>query len=149
MLYRPCILFCCCVFIGCGSPEPYDVRAVVTLDGNPLTEAEVSLVPVWGNTVSAAGVTDTTGAVTFKTGGIDGVLPNSYIVVVSKTVEERKLTNNEIRALAAKGIPYSPNIIEFVPEKYTRRETSDLKLKVGYWHHHEFMLDLLSEKSPP
>lgn len=145
MLYRSCILFCCCLIFGCGSPRPYDVRAVVTLDGKPFAGAEVSLLSVRDNTVSAFGITNTEGEVTFKTDEIDGVLPDTYIVIISKIIEERRLSNNEIRALAESGIRYHPNMIELIPEKYTRRETSDLNVKVGYWHSKEWTFDLRTE----
>ena len=138
MLNRLCLLFCCCLIVGCGSPRPYDVRAVITLDGEPLAGAAVTFLPVRGNAKSAFGVTDMEGTVTFKTAvidgeAIDGVLSGSYIMIVSKTVEEQRLTNNEIRALAEAGIRYRPGIVELIPEKYTRRETSDLRIKIGYW----------------
>jgi hypothetical protein len=136
MLNRACILFCCCFVFGCGGPKPYDVQAVITLDDKPLAEASVSLVAVRENATvkPATGTTDEEGNVTFKTEEKDGVLSGSYIVIISKKVEEKMLTNNEIRALAEAGIPYRANFIELVPEKYTRRETSDLKVKVGYWY---------------
>ena len=148
MLARLCIMFCCCLIFGCGSPT-YDVRAIVTLDGEPLVEAEVVLLSVRENGVSITGITDTEGEVTFTTDEIAGVVAGSYIITVSKTVEERKLTNNEIRALAEAGIRYSPDIVELVPQKYTRRETSDLRVRIGYWHSNEWTLDLQSEQSTP
>ena len=146
MLYRLCLLFCCCLIFGCGSPRPYEIRAVVTLDGAPLAEAEVTLLPVREHAASAFGITDAEGAVAFKTRDLDGVFPGSYIVIVSKSVEERKLTNNEIRALAEAGIRYRPRIVELVPERYTRRETSGLRVRIGYWHSKKLTLDLRSEQ---
>jgi len=148
MPYRMCILFCCCLLFGCGSPRPYDVRVVITLDGEPLTNAEISLQPIRENAASASGITDMAGEVTFKTGDIDGVFPNSYVVVVSKTIEEKRLSNNEIRALAEAGIRYSSGMVELVPEKYTRCETSDLKMKIGYWSSKDLTFDLWSGQSP-
>lgn len=144
---RLCFLFCCCLIFGCGSPKPYEVRAVVTLDGKPLDGAVVTFLPVREHAASAFGITDTEGIVTFKTTttgseAVDGVLPGSYIVIVSKAIEERRLTNNEIRALAESGIRYRPGTIELVPEKYTRRETSHLQTKIGYWHPTELTFDL-------
>jgi hypothetical protein len=74
------------------------------------------------------------------------VLPGSYIVVVTKPVEEKRLSNDEIRAFAEIGIRYKSRNIEYVPEKYTRRETSSLRIKVGYWQTKELTFDLWSEK---
>ena len=148
MLYRVCILFCCCFLFGCGNRGPYNVRAVVTLDDKPLAEAEVLLIPIQENvnTKPASGITDTEGVVMFKTEDVDGVFSGSYIVTVSKKIEEKRFSNNEVRAFAEVGIRLPLKSIEFVPEIYTRRETSDLKAKVGYWHSKDFMFNLQSEK---
>jgi hypothetical protein len=152
MLYRICALFYCCFFclvVGCGSSKPYDVRAVVTLDDKPLAGAEVSLFLVRDDAKSATGITDEDGQVTFKTREAAGVLPGTYIITLTKTVEENRLSNSEIRALAEVGMRYRPKMIEFVPEKYTRRETSDLKITVGYWSSKNLTFSLRSEKSSP
>jgi len=149
MSYRLCILFCCCLLFGCGSPRTYDVQITFTLDGEPLAEAAVALLSVQENGTSAVGITDENGEVVFKATEVDGtstggIATGSYIVTVSKTAEERKLTNNEIRALAEAGIQYSPDIVELIPEKYTRRDTSDLRVRIGYWHSMALTLDLHS-----
>jgi hypothetical protein len=145
MLYRLCLLFCCCLIFGCGSPQPHEIRAVITLDGESLAEAEVTLLPVREHAASAFGTTDAEGAVTFRTGEIDGVFPGAYVMIVSKTAEERRLTNNEIRALAEAGIRYRPSIVELVPERYTRRETSGLRVRIGSWRSRDLTFDLKSE----
>jgi len=119
------------------------------LDGKPFVEADVSLVSSKEDTKSAFGLTDDEGNVAFKTEERNGVFPGTYTVLVSKTAEEKKLSNNEIRALAEKGIRYEANIIELVPQKYTRRETSDLKIKVGYWSSKNLIFDLHSDKPSP
>ena len=148
--YMPfCFLFCCCLISGCGGSTPYLLKAVVILDSKPLTEAEVILLPVRENAKSASGITNAEGEVTFKTEGEDGVFAGSYIITVSKIVEERRLTNDEIRALAEVGARYRPQMVELVPEKYTRRDTSDLKVKVGYWQPVELTLELYTEGQVP
>jgi len=119
------------------------------LDGEPFVEAEVSLVSSKENTKSASGMTDAEGKVTFRTEEVEGVFPGTYTVIVSKTAEENRLSNNQIRALAEMGIRYEANIIEWAPEKYTRRETSDLKIKVGYWSSKDLIFDLHSDKPSP
>ena len=145
-MYRLCtLLSCCCLLFGCGSPRPYDVRAVVTLDDEPLTEAIVTLIPLRQNAASAFGVTDAEGNVAFLMDEIDGVIPGTYVAVISKKTEENLLTNNEIRALAETGIRYRPNVIELVPEKYTHSQTSDLIIQVGYWHPTTLTFDLRSD----
>lgn len=144
---RYCVLFCCCLLLGCGSSKTYDVQATVTLDGTPLAEAEVTFVPLWGKAKRAVGNTDQEGMVTFKTDERDGILPGSYTVIMSKVVDEKRLTNSEIRAFAEVGIPYREKKIELVPEKYTRSETSDLKAKVGYWYSPNLTFHLGADKS--
>ena len=162
---RLCLLLCCCLIFGCGSPRTYDVRIVVTLDGEPLEGATVVLLPVRENDASMTGITDMNGEVTFNTDdntdentddnadtadtNVGGIVAGSYIVTVSKTVEERRLTNNEIRALAEAGIRYNPDIVELVPLRYTRRDTSDLRMRIGYWRSNVLTLDLLSEPFAP
>ena len=148
MPFRISILVCCSLIFGCGSPKPYDIRAVVRLDGKPFVEAEVSLVSSKEGTKSAFGMTDAEGNVVFRTEERDGVLPGIYTVIVSKTAEEKRLSNNEIRALAEMGIRYEINMVELAPEKYTRNETSDLTIKVGYWSSKNFVFDLHSVNPP-
>jgi len=77
------MLLCAC--LGCGKGT-VDVRARVTLDGQPLEGAAVTLVGV-GDTKNrpATGISDAEGNVrftTFEPG--DGVLPGEYKVLVSK-----------------------------------------------------------------
>ena len=132
----------------------YDVRIVVTLDGEPLAGATVVVVPVWENDTSITGMTDMNGEVTFNTDdnaetNVGGLVAGSYIVTVSKTVEEQRLTNNEIRALAEAGIRYNPDMVELLPLRYTLRETSDLRMRIGYWRSNVLTLHLLSEPSAP
>ena len=104
------------------------------------------MLPVRKNAPSASGITDAHGEAVFKMEDKNGVLPGSYIVTVSKIVEERRLTNDEIRALAEVGTHYRPQMVELVSPKYTRRETSDLTIKVGYWQPSEWTFDILTEE---
>ena len=144
-----CLLFCCCLISGCGSSKPHDIQVVITLDDEPLAEAEVFLFSMLGSTPSATGTTNAEGEVAFKTKEMDGVLPGSYTMVVSKMVDEKRLSNDEIRALAEIGIQYRTQRIELVPPKYTQRETTDLTLKVGRWRTKELTFDLRSRKTSP
>jgi hypothetical protein len=123
----------------------YHVQAVVLLDGEPLAWAEVSLISVQEDGKHATGMTDAEGRVTFKTAEVEGVFPDTYIVTVYKTTEESLLSNSEIRALAEVGVRFRPDTISLIPEKYTSRETSDLNVRIGYWHPKELTLNLWSE----
>jgi len=148
-MFRVCILLYCCLLLGCGGSKPYNVQAVVTLDSTPLAEAEVTLVPMGKKGKSAIGITNAEGKAAFKTDEVDGVFPGSYVVTISKEVEEKMLSNNEIRSFAAVGIRYRPKMIELVPEKFTRRENSNLKAKVGYWHSPILTFNLRTEELTP
>jgi len=141
-----CFLLCCCLIHGCGGSTPYAVKAVITLDDKPLAGAEVKLLPVRKNAPFALGTTTADGEVIFKTEEKKGVFAGSYIVTVSKIIEERRLTNDEIRALAEVGAHYRPQMVEFVPTKYTSRDTSDLHVKVGYWQPAALTLKLYTEE---
>ena len=116
------------------------------LDDKPFAEAKVTLVPIREGAKTAIGTTNAEGKVWFKTEETAGVVSGTYIVIVSKTAEERTLSNNEIRALAEVGIRYRPQMIELAPSKYTQRETSELKMKVGYWPSKEFTFELQSNE---
>ena len=146
-MYRLCI-FLCCLLLGCGEPGPYDVRVVVMLDDKPLPDAEVTLIPYQGNAPAPFGVTDGDGNVSFKTDDQDGVLPGVYTAVISKEIEEKMLSNNEIRAFAELGIRYHPKMVQLVPEKYTDKKTSGLKVHVGYWYSPDLTFSLRSHTSP-
>ena len=146
-MYRLCLLLCC-LFLGCGNPSPYLVRAIVMLDDKPLTEAEVTLIPYQESSPVPFGITDMQGNVSFTTDDKDGVFPGSYIVVISKEIEEKMLSNNEIRAFAEVGIRYRPKMVQLVPEKYTDSKTSGLKVHVGYWHSPDLTLSLWSNTPP-
>jgi hypothetical protein len=70
---------------GCGKPT-VDIEALVTLDGQPLEGASVTLVSI-GEVRNrlAVGITDASGRVRFTTfNADDGALPGEYKVLVSK-----------------------------------------------------------------
>jgi hypothetical protein len=92
---------------GCGDGHPKRVRVAgtLTIDGKPLPDAELRLIPSQGR--PALATTDSSGGFklwTFKPG--DGAVPGSYTVTV--VAYERK--NGAIRWL--------------VPKKYERAKTS-------------------------
>ncbi len=72
---------------GCGGKDqPVAVEGVVTLDGEPVEGATVLFKPQDGRGRPASGLTDSAGVfvlTTFREG--DGVLPGSYLILVTKT----------------------------------------------------------------
>lgn len=82
------VLFIACMSCaaGCGEPKSSTVHGTVLMDGHPLADAEVQLVP---KSDAALGAHTTTtgpdGKFTIQTGGRNAPLrPGSYVVVVNK-----------------------------------------------------------------
>ena len=77
--------------VGCGDGL-VDVQATVTLDGEPLDGASISLVSDDApKNRSAYGTTDAGGRVTFSTfAANDGVIPGAYKVVVTKAPDDQE-----------------------------------------------------------
>jgi hypothetical protein len=93
------VLLCLALLPGCGYRRPALVQpqALVTLDGEPVAEADVMLVPT-GSGRAVKGVSDQNGRIAFSTyGAADGVPPGSYKAIVTK----RELTKRGARKLAA------------------------------------------------
>src|SRR6516165_10289687 len=68
---------------GCGSAGTVKVKGIVTLDGEPLSDATVSFVPV-GQGLPAGGITDEDGVFRLTTyRSEDGALPGEYRVTVA------------------------------------------------------------------
>jgi hypothetical protein len=128
---------------GCGYRRPPLVRVegVVTLDGAPVAEADVTLVPV-GRGRAARGLASETGRVTFSTYAFgDGVIPGTYKVIVSK----QELTKRGTRKMEALRSAQSPAdetasevMIEFtdgdyrnlLPSKYAGFDSTDLSVTI-------------------
>ena len=84
--WRLSLVFMCLYCVGCGDGL-VDVRAKVTLDGQPAEAVTVSLIStdVPGNR-TAYGTSDQEGNVRFSTyDNFDGVKPGNYKVVASKS----------------------------------------------------------------
>jgi hypothetical protein len=117
------------------------VEALVTLDGEPVAAADVTLVPV-GSGRAARGLGNDAGLVVFSTyGSRDGVIPGSYKALVAK----RELTKSgsrkmEVSRSAAPPSDFmaSESMVEFtdddyrhlLPTKYAGLATTDLAVTV-------------------
>jgi hypothetical protein len=139
-------MMCALVFGGCSGGDVLKteyVEGTVTLDGSPIAEATVMLVPVTqGQGLSATGQTDDRGVFRLTAANLDGriaqagagTLPGEYYVGVLKSVSETHMSEEESRE---KGVPYagpkpgeSPPITHIVPVKYNDPKASGLKATV-------------------
>jgi hypothetical protein len=128
---------------GCGYRRPSlaQVEALVTLDDEPVAEADVTLVPV-GPGRAARGLANDAGLVVFSTyGSRDGVIPGSYKALVAKR-EFTKSGSRKIEAVRSTPPPSDPTasetMVEFtendyrhlLPAKYAGLATTDLTVTV-------------------
>ena len=115
---------------GCGGGSNLpQVSGTVTLAGAPLPGARVIFFPKGNHGTICTAEADTSGKYVIATGGIDGIAEGDYIVTVSPP--------------AAAGPPgTAPAAGPMVPEKYRRKETSDVFIKVGAAGDPKFDIDL-------
>ena len=147
-----CILVSCAVlmFTGCGKPEddglPYRTRAsaLVTYQGEPVGGAHVTFAPDTDTGKAAFGSTNARGIAELRTFELkDGAVAGEYTVTVSKMH-----TEDDGPAPANPGVPSgvgrqtSAAVIDLLPRKYKRRETSGLAAKVVGGEKNKFTFDL-------
>jgi hypothetical protein len=128
---------------GCGYRRPAlaQVEALVTLDGEPVAAADVTLVPV-GPGRAARGLANDAGQVVFSTyGSRDGVIPGNYKAIVAKR-ELTKSGSRKMEVLRSAAAPSDPtaseSMVEFtdndyrhlLPAKYAGLATTDLTVTV-------------------
>ncbi len=123
--------------VGCGD-ETYDLKARVTLDGQPLEGAAVTLTGT--STRPATGITDANGNVQFTTfEPSDGVLPGEYTVLVSKMPKNQEeefaaLDPNDPedyqRMVERERSSIVPNTPSVLPRMYLDAAKTPLKCKV-------------------
>jgi hypothetical protein len=108
---------------GCGgSPKLLPVSGVVTLDGQPLSDAGVLFCPI-ANGPAASDTTDARGRFQLVTVNMPGAIVGSYRVSVAKT---------QTTGADALGTPGSKVHTRWlIPEKYGKPETSGLQAAVG------------------
>jgi hypothetical protein len=155
-MLRLSLLLCAAVlaaFVGCNKVSTVAggmrVTGSVTLDGKAVEDAAVMFLPVATGGKGAIGRTDKTGRFHMTTGNEDGAQLGEYVVTVTKNERaqaagpEKKKTMDEERAEALargdlpgnEGRPDAKKVKEeykgLVPEKYTKKETTDLKVSVA------------------
>jgi hypothetical protein len=127
--------------VGCNSKGTVNVKAHLTLDGQPLEGASVTLIGIEGtNLRPATGVSDAAGNVTFTSfEPNDGVLPGEYKVLVSKAPkslqeEYKRMDPNDPEDMArlqaherSANVPYTPSLL---PKAYLNASETPLTMKV-------------------
>jgi hypothetical protein len=125
--------------IGCGhsGPEFAPAGGLVTLDGKPVSDAGVMFTPIHGGPVASA-TTDSAGHFELHTLGHEGALVGKHAISVTKGRTESKQVSNASMPL----MRYIPEL----PQKYMRRETSELTATVEpYAAKNNFTLALTSK----
>ena len=104
-------LLCCVGGIGCGKIEPYHaVTGRITLDGQPLADADVSFVPEGGAGVASLGRTDAQGVYQLQhTQTLLGAPVGDYRVRVS-TLREAKENDETARTAVPERVPPRYNL---------------------------------------
>ncbi|MDR3232554.1 MAG: carboxypeptidase-like regulatory domain-containing protein [Planctomycetaceae bacterium] len=134
---------------GCGQRGLQglaQVSGTITLNGQPLDGATISLLPVTEGLRAAGAVSDASGNFRVTTlHSNDGVQPGEYLISVTKVHLEGVLPAAEVRKLKAEGKEYNPTQIQRIPEKYLKAETSDLKIAVKSGRNDKLVLTLEGE----
>jgi len=115
---------------GCGSHRPalMKTQALVTLDGKPVAEAAVMLVPTAGGR-PVSGVTDDAGRAVFSTyGSRDGIPAGDYKAVVSKRVLKKSAAQ---KAAGDEMFLFSDSDYDnLLPIRYASHDSTDLTVTV-------------------
>lgn len=101
--------------VGCGPSGYLSAEGVVTLDGQPLSDATVMFVSP--DKALASARTNSEGEFRMETGSIEGIKPGEYAVTVTAFQKSEK-TGKPIPKLAT-------------PEKYSTPELSELKVVIN------------------
>ncbi len=141
------LLLACCVSLaalGCGSKGLDDLnkaQGVITLDGQPLSGAQITLCPTQSGARSAGANSDEKGVFVFQTlKGGDGVADGEYQVTVTKSHTENPFTEEEIKIINESGgkkpeklFPGRelPQQVNDLPKRYGNPKTSGLTLKIS------------------
>ncbi|MCL2349218.1 MAG: carboxypeptidase-like regulatory domain-containing protein [Planctomycetaceae bacterium] len=132
---------------GCSS-KACKVTGVVTLDGTPLEEANVSFVPVAdGKGDLASGITDKNGVYQLQTLSgeiLQGTTPGEYTVVLRKSFV--KWDGKSYYHPPGGGEPVKvTQLIETLPQKYTNSISSPFKVTVAKGSENKFDFNIDSK----
>ena len=147
--------------IGCHNPDARytKVEGVVTYNQQPVEGASVTFLPKssGADMEPASGLTDASGKFSLTSSqairGGAGILPGEYVILVTKIISppdpdydafaQGEINYDELQARYAKRDPNKiPPPKNHLPEKYSRRDKTDLKAKVESRKNPPFQFDL-------
>lgn len=147
--------------LGCGRAKDakraktFPAAGVVTMNGAPVVDAQVTFSPPSGSDTPAAFAhTDDRGQFTLTTYSPgDGAAPGNYTVLIAKfltAAAPAAVANNDLdggsyqppEEMSDSRPPAKPK--SFVPEKYSQAGTSDLKATITEAGPNEFKFELLA-----
>lgn len=138
------------IALGCSSggddgPSRVPASVTITYQGTPVEGAHVTLVPE-GQGHAAFGRTNEQGRAILSTlGEDDGAVPGSYRLTVRKSETEGtgNVSGGEIGAMPANAeAMQAPKTRHLLPEKYAKKDTTDLTVTVSENEENEFAFDL-------
>ena len=131
-------------FAGCekgGLGGLNTATGTITLDGEPLADASITLIPSTPGARSAGAMSDAKGKFEFQTlNAGDGVAPGEYQVTVTKFIMENAYTDEEAKIFSEVGgkshkqvFPDRPEPkgVNLLPARYANQATSGLTLTIG------------------
>jgi hypothetical protein len=121
--------------VGCGGGASIGglvpVTGTVTLDGQPLTGAQVVFVPAGEGARACSGTSDSTGKYALITNTDKGAMPGSYKVTVSHLVglDGKPITKFE-EGMDITQLEASGQVKQNLPTKYSDSQQTELKFEV-------------------
>ncbi len=156
------LVACAALFVstGCGGAPQLDglekYSGTITLDGEPLDGASITLVPTKVGLRGAGAMSDAKGNFVFQTlQAGDGVAPGDYKVTVTKTVMENEYTEEEQKIFNEAGgkrhnevFPGrpEPTPVSILPEYYAKADASGLTLSLPEGGAKDLKIELSSEE---
>ncbi|GIX04409.1 MAG: hypothetical protein KatS3mg114_0278 [Planctomycetaceae bacterium] len=147
------------VLSGCGGdrwtrnlPDTVPAQGVVTLDGKPVDGASIVFVPADGGKYTANGLSRSDGSFALRAfPSKQGVVPGSYKIGVSKTVEQQMTLPQNFQA--GEDAEHAQKIVETntttwvnaLPQKYASPETSGLMATIPPEGIKDLKLELTSQ----
>lgn len=156
------LVACAALFVstGCGGAPQLDglenYSGVITLDGEPLADASITLIPTTVGPRGAGAMSDAKGKFNFQTlQAGDGVAPGEYKVTVTKTHMENEYTEEEQKIMNESGgkrhadvFPDrpEPTSVSDIPEYYGVADMSGLTLSLPEGGAKDLKIELSSEE---
>lgn len=116
--WRAAVGLAVALLAGCGDSQP-TLTGVVTLDGAPLANGNISFLPA-GEGAGASATIGPDGAYDVRTGSVRGLAPGEYVVTVS--------ANGPPITKRGSDLPLPGKLL--TPKKYSTSRTSDLRATV-------------------